>query len=391
MKAISVLGCTGSIGVNTLDIVAKNPGRFSIVGLAAGRNLEVLKPQILQFKPKIVSLAREEDAKALRDWAKQQSALPAMKIVAGEAGACEVACADGVQMVIAAMVGAVGLAPTLAAVQKGIDVGLANKETMVVAGALMNAAAQRTGAKILPVDSEHNALFQAMEGQNKSAIRRLILTASGGPFRNASIQDLKSVTPQQALKHPNWDMGAKITIDSATMMNKGLEVIEAHFLFNMPIEKIDILVHPQSIVHSMVEYCDGSVIAQLGIPDMRIPIGYALAYPERLPNDLPRLDLLKAKTLEFYPPDRERFPAIRLAYEALKMGGTMPTVLNAANEVAIPHFLEGRIGFLQIPQSVERVMEAHSKDGFGQGTSLDELIQVDAWARQRCEAFIQCQ
>ena len=388
VKKISILGSTGSIGTNTLDIIQKNPDRFQIVGLAAGKNIQLLKEQIQIFKPQIVSVCEKQHAKEIQSWIKNQKNLLPIQVNFGMAGACEVACATENDMVIGAMVGAIGLKPTLEAVKKGIDIGLANKETMVIAGALINEEAKKSGAKILPVDSEHNALFQVIDGRNPSEIKRLILTASGGPFFKKSRSELKNVTPKEALKHPNWDMGAKITIDSATMMNKGLEVIEAHFLFNMPANKIDILVHPQSIVHSLVEYQDGSVLAQLGIPDMRIPIGYALSYPQRILNDLPSLDLIQAKKLEFYEPDRDKFPAINLAYQALQLGKTMPTVLNAANEVAIPYFLNGKIPFVQIPQIVETVMEVHEKEGLQDQNSLENLLKIDHWARKTCEKLI---
>lgn len=391
-KAISILGSTGSIGTSTLDIVRMHPDRFEVLGLACGKNLAEVKKQIAEFHPKIVSVSSAKDAQVLREELSGHHPLP--EIVCGVEGASAVATYPGVRMVIAAVVGAAGLTPTLQAVKKGIDIGLANKETLVVAGELVSQEAKKSGSTILPVDSEHNALFQALHGpkgfgKNTEEVSRLILTASGGPFRNLAAQDLENVSPEQALKHPNWSMGAKITIDSATMMNKGLEVIEAHFLFGLPLEKIKILIHPQSIVHSLVEYIDGSHLAQLGVPDMRIPIAYALSYPDRLPLDLPRLNLAQIGKLEFFEPDSLRFPAIRLAFDALREGKTLPCVLNAANEVAIPYFLNRRIKFTQISQSVETVMNLHAQKGLQRVESLEQVLAVDSWAREACENLIQ--
>lgn len=382
LKKLAILGSTGSIGTNVLDVVRQFPDRFQVVGLAAGRNLRLLAEQITIFRPLAASVADEELARELA------SLLPndcVCRIAAGPQGAIEVATGTGADLVVAAMVGAVGLEPTMAALQAGIPVALANKETLVCAGPLVMATARRRGAAILPIDSEHSAIFQAIQGHRPQDIRRLWLTASGGPFWRTSKEELATVTPAAALKHPNWDMGPKITIDSATLMNKGLEVIEASVLFELPPAQIEVYIHPQSIIHSLVEYIDGSVIAQLGIPDMRVPISYALAYPERLPLALPPLNLLAVGQLSFEPPDLERFPCLRLAYDAIAAGGDMPAVLNAANEVAVTAFLRGTISFLAIPQVIERVMARHQPMPL---ESLEQVLLVDSWARQQAEKII---
>lgn len=376
MKSLVVLGSTGSIGVTTLDLVARFPDRFRAVALAAGRNVERLAEQVRQFQPDAVATADQAGADALRALVPEYRG----EILAGIGGIAQVATAPGADLVISALVGAIGLQPTLAAIEAGRDVALANKEVLVVAGELVQAAARRRGVKVFPIDSEHNAIYQAMHGHRQGDVRRIILTASGGPFLRAGMDELRRATPAQALKHPTWKMGAKITIDSSTLMNKGLEVIEAHWLFALPPERIDVVIHPQSIVHSMVEYVDGSVLAQLGIPDMAIPISYILAYPERLALDhLPSLDLVQAGRLEFHAPDTERFPCLRLAYEALRARGSAPAVLNAANEVLVASFLDGAIGYLDIPGIAERVLERHD---VLRDASLDALVHADAWARR---------
>jgi 1-deoxy-D-xylulose-5-phosphate reductoisomerase len=376
MKSLVVLGSTGSIGVTTLDLVARFPDRFRAVALAAGRNVERLAEQVRQFQPDAVATADQAGADALRALVPEYRG----EILAGIGGIAQVATAPGADLVISALVGAIGLQPTLAAIEAGRDVALANKEVLVVAGELVQAAARRRGVNVFPIDSEHNAIYQAMHGHRSGDVRRIILTASGGPFLRAGMDELRRATPAQALKHPTWKMGAKITIDSSTLMNKGLEVIEAHWLFALPPERIDVVIHPQSIVHSMVEYVDGSVLAQLGIPDMAIPISYILAFPERLTLDhLPSLDLVQAGRLEFHAPDTERFPCLRLAYEALRARGSAPAVLNAANEVLVASFLDGAIGYLDIPGIAERVLERHD---VLRDASLDALLEADAWARR---------
>jgi 1-deoxy-D-xylulose-5-phosphate reductoisomerase len=376
VKQLAVLGSTGSIGVTTLDLVARFPDRFRAVALAGGRNVERLAEQVRRFQPRLVATADAEAASALR------SAVPEFRgeILAGLAGIEAVATAAEAELVISALVGALGLGPTLRAIEAKKDVALANKEVLVVAGELVQDAARRAGVKVFPLDSEHNAIYQALHGHRRGDVRRIILTASGGPFLRAPRDQLRAVTPAQALQHPTWKMGNKITIDSSTLMNKGLEVIEAHWLFGLSADQIDVVIHPQSIVHSMVEYVDGSVLAQLGIPDMAIPISYILAYPERLPLDhLPSLDLVAAGRLEFLAPDVERFPCLALAYRALRSKGTAPAVLNAANEELVDAFLNGRIAYLDIPHVARRVLDRHEVT---ERPSLDELLAADAWARR---------
>jgi 1-deoxy-D-xylulose-5-phosphate reductoisomerase len=374
MKHLAILGSTGSIGASTLAVVAEHPEEFAVVGLAAGRNVELLAGQIKRFRPALVSVQDEAAASRLRELIGPG----APEILAGRAGALAVATGPGVDLVVSAMVGAVGLEPTLAAIRAGLPVALANKETLVAAGPLVMALAKERGTPLIPVDSEHSAIFQALQGQRRGDIRRLWLTASGGPFRSWDADRLEQVTPAQALKHPNWSMGAKITIDSATMMNKALEVIEASVLFGLPVDKVGVYIHPQSIVHSLVEFVDGSVIAQLGVPDMRLPIAYALTYPRRLPMNGPPLDLCAISQLTFESPDLNRFPGLGLGYAAAKTGGTMPAVLNAANEVAVAAFLEGRIKFPDIPRTVARTMAAHEPRTL---KDLAQVLAVNQWAR----------
>jgi len=376
MKRLAILGSTGSIGVTTLDLVARFPDRFQVVALAAGKNVDRLVEQVRRFEPRVVAVADDEAARAFR------SAVPdfsgELRTVA-EGGLVQVATAADADLLVSGLVGALGLVPTLAGIAAGKHVALANKEVLVIAGELVTRAARDAGVLLLPLDSEHNAVFQALRGHRASEVKRLILTASGGPFRTHSRAQLRSVTREQALQHPTWKMGNKITIDSATLMNKGLEVIEAHWLFQLPPERIDVVIHPQSIVHSMVEYVDGSVLAQMGISDMTIPISYILAYPDRLPLDhLPALDLPRAATLTFEEPDLERFPCLALAYRALRAGGTAPAVLNGANEVVVAAFLRGEIEFLEIPRTLVTVLDRHQVTP---ANDLDTLLAADRWAR----------
>ncbi|MDY6854260.1 MAG: 1-deoxy-D-xylulose-5-phosphate reductoisomerase [Thermodesulfobacteriota bacterium] len=380
MKKLAILGCTGSIGVNTLDIVDIFKDRYEIVALSAGSNINLLKEQVLRFKPRAVSVLNNLLANKLKEGLKSHN----VEIFHGIEGVNKIATLPEVEMVISAIVGAAGLVPTLSAIQACKNIALANKETLVMAGKIVMKEAKKNGVSILPIDSEHNAIFQSLLGHRKRDIKRIILTASGGPFLNCSYEELKKVTIQRALKHPTWQMGRKITIDSASLMNKGLEVIEARWLFDVPHEKIDIHIHPQSIVHSMVEYIDGSVIAQMGVPDMRIPISYALAYPDRLETRLPQLNLNEIHKLTFERPDEERFPALKLAYRAVEEGGTMPAVLNAANEVAVEAFLGDKISFPQIPQVIERTMDCHRAKEI---KTIQDSLNADNWARTKAYEF----
>ena len=381
MRSLTILGSTGSIGLSTLDVVRQHPEKFSVSCLAAGQDVTVLAGQIKEFMPDAVSVKDAESAKKLE--ALLEDYKP--EILYGVEGASTIAAADGSDMVVSAIVGAAGLVPTVNAIKAGKHIALANKETLVVAGQLVSDLVKKHNVLLLPVDSEHSAIFQSLEGHRTEDVERIILTASGGPFRNTAAEELKNVRLEQALKHPQWSMGAKITIDSATMMNKGLEVIEAHWLFNMPAEKIGVVVHPQSIIHSMVEYIDGCVIAQLGSPDMRAPIAYALSYPERCESGIQKLDLIKIGTLTFEEPDMIRFPALSLAFDALKAGRTYPAVLNAANEIAVAAFLDKKIGFTDIAATVEKTMQAHQAYT---PVELDEYLQADRWARETAQKFI---
>ena len=379
-KRVTILGATGSVGANTLSVIGEHRERFRVVALAAGRNADLLAQQARAFRPEFAAIAEPGSYAAL----KEGLAGTGIETAAGPEAVVEAARRDA-EWVMAAISGAAGLESTLAAVERGAVVALANKESLVCAGELMMAAARASGSTILPVDSEHNAIFQVFDAQCRDAVRRLILTASGGPFRSASREDMAVVRPAEALKHPNWDMGAKITIDSATMMNKGLELIEARHLFAMSGDAIDILVHPQSIVHSMVEYADGSVLAQLGTPDMRTPIAVALAWPERLSVTGERLDLAAIGRLDFEPPDPERFPALALARQALESGGTEPAALSAANEVAVAAFLSERIGFLQIAEIAGDTVAAM---GSGRLAGLDDVRSADREAREVAERLV---
>jgi len=383
MKNISILGSTGSIGVNALDVIGNNPDRFNVVALSACKNIGLLKQQIEKFRPQVVSVIDEMYASELK-----KIINPSMGtgILFGEEGYREVASIKEADMVISSMVGSAGLLPTMEAIEAGKDIALANKEVMVMAGSLVVDKAREKNVKILPVDSEHSAIFQCITGHRDADIKRIILTASGGPFFHFSNDELSKATPVQALKHPCWHMGRKITIDSATMMNKGLEVIEARWLFHVDMDNIEVHIHPQSIVHSMVEFVDGSLMAQLSVPDMRIPISYALSYPERIISREPPLDLFKVGIFEFFRPDVEKFPNLRLAYNAGKAGGTFPAVMNAANEVAVEAFLGENIKFTDIAKVTEGVMSSHqSKDS----PKLGEILEADRWARSFAKKFIE--
>jgi 1-deoxy-D-xylulose-5-phosphate reductoisomerase len=381
MKRLSLLGSTGSIGVSCLEVVADFPELFEIVALTGANNLSLLAAQIRRFRPQVAAVLHEADAQTLREMVKGSST----EILSGIEGLMVCAAHADTQMTLSAIVGAAGLVPTLAAIEAGKDVALANKETLVTAGALVMEAVARKGVRLYPVDSEHSALFQSLEGHRSRDVRRLILTASGGPFRTWSLAQMQNVTPADALAHPNWSMGRKISIDSATMMNKGLEVIEAHWLFAVPVDRINVLIHPQSIVHSMVEYCDGAVIAQLGVPDMKTPIAYALSYPERIPLKLPPLDLCSIGSLTFEEPDLQRFPCLKLAYAAIAAGGVAPAVLNAANEIAVEAFLGGKIPFLAIPKIIEAVLDRHDPLV---PVHLDDILHADRFARVEARRLI---
>ena len=382
MKTIAILGSTGSVGVTTLDVVSRFPDRFKVVAMAAGGNLDRLAEQVTRFHPELVSVARPELARELSARLKSHR----VTILHGDEGANAVATHPEAEMVVSALVGALGLGPTLAAIKAGKDIAFANKEVMVVAGEIVTRAAAERGVMLLPVDSEHNAIFQCLEGRPRSALKRIILTASGGPFLKLPRERFESVTIADALNHPTWRMGNKITIDSATLMNKGLEVIEARWLFDVGPERISVVIHPQSVVHSMVEMIDGSVIAELAIPDMAIPVAFALAFPERLPLDhLRPLSLVDCATLTFAQPDLDRFPCLRLAYEALRAGGTMPACLNAANEELVAGFLNGRVRFVDIPRHLETVMERHHNRA---PRNLEDLFEIDSWARAAARDLI---
>jgi 1-deoxy-D-xylulose-5-phosphate reductoisomerase len=381
MKGLSILGSTGSIGVNVLRVVEAFPGKFEVVGLAAGRNVELLAEQVARHRPRIVSLA---DGAALERLSRLVD-LSGVRALAGRDGMVEVATRPEVGMVVASAVGAVGLVPTYRALEAGKDVALANKETLVMAGELMLASARQRGGRLLPIDSEHCALHECLDGRRNEDVRRLLLTASGGPFRNRPRESFSRITREEALAHPTWRMGPKITIDSAGLMNKGLEVIEAHWLFGVPASRIEVLVHPQSVIHSMVELVDGTVLAQLGVTDMRMPIQYALTYPERWPGAIPGMDFTKPLRLDFEPPDRAKFPCLSLAYRALEAGGTAPASLNAANEEAVAAFLDGRVGFDGIAGTIEDVLDAETA---APATVLEDVLDADRRARERARQVL---
>jgi 1-deoxy-D-xylulose-5-phosphate reductoisomerase len=384
MKQLSILGSTGSIGRSTLEVVDAFPDRLRVVALAAGSNVELLARQIEKYQPQVVSVRSDKELSALRGLL--PSGARNVTVVAGEQGATAVATLAGADTVIAGIVGAAGIAPVYAALCAGKRVAIANKEVLVAAGELMTAAAREHGGEILPVDSEHNAIHQALRCGSPDEVRRIILTASGGPFLQRDLGSFAEITPEAALSHPTWRMGNKISIDSATMINKGLEVIEAHHLFSVPVDRIDIWIHPQSIVHSMVEYVDGSIVAQLSTTDMKFPIQYALFYPERVAAPFGRLELASIRKLEFLPMDEQRFPAVRLAYEACRTGGSMPAVLSAANEVAVQRFLKREISYPAILETVAHVMEQHAA-AVSPISSIEEVIHWNSWARNEAAAF----
>lgn len=389
IQNITVLGSTGTIGVNTLDVIARHPERFRAYALTAGSRVEALLQQCRRFRPAYAVVTEDASAEALQ--ARLRSEGLETQVLCGEAGLELVAALPEVDAVMAAIVGAAGLRPALAAARAGKRVLLANKETLVMSGRLFMQAVQEGGATLLPIDSEHNAIFQVMPPQHGTSlaalgVSRILLTASGGPFRRAGGADLERVTPEQALNHPNWVMGPKITIDSATLMNKGLEVIEAHWLFDAAPEQIEVVVHPQSVIHSMVQYVDGSVLAQMGNPDMRTPIAYALGYPQRIDSGVAPLDLFTVARLDFEAPDSGRFPCLRLAYEVLRRGGTAPAVLNAANEVAVGAFLDHAIGFMDIPRVIEAALE---QCDIGEAVSLEVLVEADVAARRTAAAWVE--
>ncbi|WP_442918234.1 1-deoxy-D-xylulose-5-phosphate reductoisomerase [Magnetococcus sp. PR-3] len=380
MKGLSILGSTGSIGVNTLDVCAQHPGRYRVVALSAGRNSRLMIEQAKQFSPEVIAMADESAAEEVSEALAGEN----IRVLAGEEGVIEAARWESAQMTVSAIVGGAGLKPTLAAIHARKDIALANKECLVMAGSLFMEEIGRYQVRLIPVDSEHSAIFQVF--QNSEWMRRLVLTASGGPFRGWKRDQLQGVTPEQAVAHPNWSMGRKISVDSSTMMNKGLEVIEAHWLFGLPAEQIDVVVHPQSIVHSMVEYQDGSVLAQMGVPDMRTPIAVALAWPDRIPTTVESLDLPKLAQLDFYAkPDPVDFPCLELAYEALRRGGVAPVVLNASNEIAVAAFLDKRIPYLGIAESIIASMD---QLGSGHIENIEHLFEVDKQARLLTEQFV---
>ncbi|MEE3715384.1 1-deoxy-D-xylulose-5-phosphate reductoisomerase [Tumidithrix elongata RA019] len=382
MKRITLLGSTGSIGTQTLDIVSEYPDRFNVVGMTAGGNVELFAQQIRKFQPEIVAIADANKLNQLKeaigDLKNSKTQAPPI-LLAGAEGVETVAGYGDAEAVVTGIVGCAGLLPTVAAIRAGKDIALANKETLIAAGCVVMPLIEKHQVKLLPADSEHSAIFQCLQGVPEGGLRRVILTASGGSFRDLPVEKLSSVTIEDALKHPNWTMGRKITIDSATLMNKGLEVIEAHYLFGVDYDHIEILIHPQSIIHSLIELQDTSVLAQLGLPDMRLPLLYALSYPDRIPTDWQRLDLVKCSELTFREPDHRKYPCMQLAYAAGRAGGTMPAVLNAANEKAVELFLDRKIKFTQIPELIEMTCDRH--EHLAQPT-LDDIIATDRWARQ---------
>jgi 1-deoxy-D-xylulose-5-phosphate reductoisomerase len=381
LRTLAILGSTGSIGTSVLDVVDRLPGRFRVTALAAGGNISLLASQIRKYRPRTVSVARKEDAAALRGPAKTAGT----RVTWGPGGAEEVAGGGVADVVVSAITGMGGFRPTLAAVRSGRLVALANKESMVVGGALLQREAARSGARIIPVDSEHSGIFQCLRKEKKKHVKKVILTASGGPFFRTPLKEIRNMTPEEALRHPRWKMGRKVTVDSATLMNKGLELIEARWLFGLEPERLDVLVHPQSAVHCLVETEDGSVLAQLSATDMRIPIQYALTYPEREDSSLPGLDLASLKKLEFYRVDTRRYPLFETARGALAEGGSSPVALNAANEIAVAAFLDGKIGFSDIADTVRRVMDSHRKV---KAASVENILDIDREARRRArEAF----
>ena len=376
MKKISILGSTGSIGTQTLDVVRKNPDKFKVIAISANSSVDLLLEQIIEFKPKYVAVYNEDSANKLKE--KIPSNIN-IEVLSGMEGLEKISSLDEIDVLLTAIVGMIGLVPTLCAIRNGKTIALANKETLVTAGKLVMNEAKKYNVDILPVDSEHSAIFQCLNGEKNKNIEKIILTASGGPFRGKNKEELLNVTKNEALKHPNWNMGRKISIDSSTLMNKGLEVIEAKWLFDVDYKDIDVVIHPQSIIHSMVQFNDSSIIAQMGCPDMRLPIQYALTYPDRMINDFERMDFTKFSKLTFEKPDLDTFPCLKLAFDCLKMGGTYCTVLNASNEVLVNEFLEDKIGFYDIPYYIEKTLQAHNSI---ENPTLEEILEVDRWARE---------
>ena len=372
-KKVSILGSTGSIGQSTLEVAAHLEDSISVVALAARSNIDLLEIQAKRFKPDLVAVYDKDQA------IKLQKRLPTIPVIGGMEGLVAVATYKQAHFVVSAIVGAKGILPTLRAIEAGKTIGLANKEVLIAAGELIMSCARKKGVDIIPIDSEHSAVFQCLNGEKSESIKKIILTASGGPFLSRSVEDLEKITPACALKHPNWNMGQKVTIDSSTLMNKGLEVIEAHMLFGVALDQIEVVIHPQSLVHSFVEFIDGSLLAQLAKPDMKLPIQYALTYPERKEGLLPCFDFMKHSKLEFYPPNMEKFPCLGLAFEAARQGGTMPCFMNAANEVLVSHFLEGKIGWMEIGKRLEKLMASHEAEI---NQDLETLLAVDAAARE---------
>lgn len=386
MKAITLLGSTGSIGTQTLDIVSEHPDKFRIVGLAAGRNVELFAAQIRQFRPEIAAISAADKLPELKEAIKDLNPQPIL--LAGEQGVIEVARYGDSQTVVTGIVGCAGLLPTIAAIEAGKDIALANKETLIAGAPVVLPLVEKHGVKLLPADSEHSAIFQCLQGVPKDGLRKILLTASGGAFRDWPVEKLATVKVADALKHPNWSMGRKITIDSATLMNKGLEVIEAHYLFGVDYNNIEIVIHPQSIIHSLIELQDTSVLAQLGWPDMRLPLLYALSWPERIYTNWERLNLVKSGDLTFREPDHQKYPCMRLAYAAGRAGGSMPAVLNAANEQVVALFLDEKIQFLDIPKCIEFVCDRHQHDN-QQNPTLDDILNADQWARKEVFAAME--
>jgi 1-deoxy-D-xylulose-5-phosphate reductoisomerase len=379
MKNVTILGSTGSIGTSTLEVIKRFPERFKVTGLAARSNIRLLENQVRAFRPEVVAVFDESAGNELR-----KKNLP-VEILTGDKGVIELSSLGQAEIVVSAIVGSAGLMPTLAAIRAGKDIALASKESLVMAGSIIMTEASNRGVMILPVDSEHSAIFQCLNGKKDHEVHKIILTASGGPFYNKDLSELRDITPEVAVRHPNWLMGRKISVDSATLMNKGLEVIEAHWLFDVPADKIEVLVHPQSIIHSMVEFIDGSVIAQLSVPDMKGPIGYALSYPQRSENIMESLDLASIGKLTFEKPDKDRHRCLALTYDAMRTGGTMPSVLNSANEVAVEAFLDGEILFTDIPAVVADTMARHS---VSEGRNIEDIIGASEWARETSRQVI---
>ena len=379
MKRITILGSTGSIGRSTLDVISRNSSQFKVVALVAGRNIDLLEEQIRAFRPDVVAVADERTAEDL------SRRVSGVRILFGPEGINQVAAYESADLVISAIVGSAGLLPTITAVRAGKDIGLANKEALVMAGSIVMQEAKRSGIRIIPVDSEHSAVYQCLEGRKKDEIKRIVLTASGGPFVDREKHELDGITAEDALKHPNWSMGRKISIDSATLMNKGLEVIEACWLFDVEPDCVDVLIHPQSIVHSMIEFRDRTFLAQMSMPDMRAPIAYALSWPERLDTPINGLELDRIGNLTFKKPDHDGFPCLSYAYEAIRAGGTVPAVLNAANEVAVHAFLDKRIGFNDIPAVIRSTVREHTTKT---SPTLPDVLNADEWARETTETYI---